>query len=1038
MPLKLIITLDGFERKFDVFTGSDGTFSYTFTPMAGESGIYQVCALHPDLVDRPVQGQFVISRISLTPAAINLSIPKNYVQTVSVTATAGEGTSVHNLRLVYNELDQPSGAYPEGVHVDLGSPVGVLDPNGSASLSFTIWADNTAEETGKVILKVVSDETVTGDWGTLVVNTHFSAANPVLTFSPDHIETGLSLDATVTETIVLENKGFAELTDVVLSIVDDQGNSAPDWVSLLIPSELGSLAIGESREVDVRFAPAASEVSEGTYLFNLKVTSSNHPERNIPLFVSVTQSGIGAMLFKVADIYTGTVDPDSGQVIQGLAGARIKVQNEEVLTIQADLSTDSFGEALFSDLPAGRYKCRVTANNHQEYIGRFWIKPGITGLHKVFLQNNLVTINWEVTETTIKDKYEIVLSATYETDVPAAVVVAEPASISLPDMRAGDVYYGEFTLTNYGLIRADNVEYHLPVDGVNFKYELLKGLPGSIPAKERVTVPYRVTCLQALGQEEVDGSGGGCERYVKCISVPYKFICSNGDTFSGVAKHCVYSDNGECGGSSGPGSGVGGGYYIGPWFGGGGGWVPWFETISGVICWPETPRKEEPDDKDTDKDKEECTQSSVNTLYREYKRNNTDIYVKVPGGTIDIHRSFYENRWHWNYLDGNLTIVQMPATGGSGGTATLIDYIEKNSVIYKRSSSVVDNAIYVNGAYKIIATESGYTWKAPGGDWKNYDQNGRLLSHGTRNGTVAKLIYETGESVRLVGISDKNDRQVFWLEYDANGNLAAVEDLVQRRVEYSYINNLLTSILDVRGYTTQHEYDAEGRITKTIDANQHYSTVEYDQYGNVAKVLDENGVGHSFTFSYDEARKELYAMTQFPGGRIKEVWFDKDGNTRRVDINGRTIKTIAVDGRNQIITDENGHVTRKEYDEWDNLTRIVYPDGSQGSYAYEHTFQQMIRTVDENGVETQLENDEKGNLIRKTEAVGTDVERETEYAYDDDGNLTSERRLADENTAEADTLMTYDENGNVDTITDPEGNVTVFTYDVMGNISDSN
>ena len=1035
VPLKLIITLDGFERRVDLFSGSDGTFSYTFEPMAGESGSYQVMALHPDLNDRPEQGQFVVSRIHLDPSLINLSIPQNCEQTITINAAAGEGTEVTNLRLVYEELDQPSGTFPQGVHVTLGQPVDVLGFNGTASLDFTLWADNSAEDSGKIILKVVSDETGTGSWGTIVINTQFSEASPILFYTPDHIETGTALDEEVTESILLENKGFAELTDVVLSIVDDQGNPAPDWASLLISPDLGNLAIGESSDVGIRFAPTASDVTEGTYLFKLKVTSSNHTEVNIPLFIAVTQSGIGSMLFKVADIYTATIDPDSGELIQGLAGARIKVQNEEVLTVEEELTTDSFGEALFTGLPAGRYKCRISANDHQEYIGRFWIKPGITGLHEVFLQNTLVSVNWEVTETTIEDKYEIVLSATYETDVPAAVVVAEPASINLPDMKAGDVYYGEFTLTNYGLIRADDVAYNLPQDGVYFEYELLKGLPDSIEAKERVTVPYKVTCLQALNQDE-DGSGGGCERYVRCVSVPYKFVCSNGDSFSGTATYCLYSDNGQCGGSSTGGTGIsGGGTYIGPWLGGGsGGWVPWFETISGVICWPETPRKEAPEDKDTDKDKEECTQSSVNTLYREYKRNKTDIYVKVPGGTIDIHRYYYTNRWHWNYLDDNLNIVQLAAVGDSGGTAALIDYIEKNGVIYERSSSVVDNAIYVNGAYKIIVTESGYTWKAPGGDWKNFDKNGRMLSHGTKNGTVAKLIYGTGENGRLIGIADKNDRQVFWLEYDAYGNLAAVEDLVQRRVEYGYVNNLLTSIVDVRDYTTQHEYDAEGRIIKTIDANQHFSTVEYDQYGNVAKVLDENGVGHSFTFSYDEARKQLYAMTQFPGGRIKEVWFDKDGNTRRVDINGRTIKTIDLDGRNLIITDENGYVTRKEYDEWGNLTRIVYPDGSEVRNEYEHTFQQEIRSANENDVETLFDYDQNGNLIRKTEAAGTTDERVTEYTYDAYGNQTGEKRLGDANTAEVEILMTYDDYGNLETLTNPEGHVTQFASDVMGNV----
>ena len=43
-------------------------------------------------------------------------------------------------------------------------------------------------------------------------------------------------------------------------------------------------------------------------------------------------------------------------------------------------------------------------------------------------------MEWSVRETTIQDRYEIVLDATYQTDVPAPVVVMDPASLSIPDM----------------------------------------------------------------------------------------------------------------------------------------------------------------------------------------------------------------------------------------------------------------------------------------------------------------------------------------------------------------------------------------------------------------------------------------------------------------------------------------------------------------------------------------------------------------------------------------------------------------------------
>jgi large repetitive protein len=99
----------------------------------------------------------------------------------------------------------------------------------------------------------------------------------------------------------------------------------------------------------------------------------------------------------VSDIYTGTVNA-KGQIVQGLQGAALTLQNEAVPTIQRTQTTDGLGEVFVRDLPAGRYKYRITAGNHQEQTGRLWIKPGITASESMFLQYNLVTVEWQVVE----------------------------------------------------------------------------------------------------------------------------------------------------------------------------------------------------------------------------------------------------------------------------------------------------------------------------------------------------------------------------------------------------------------------------------------------------------------------------------------------------------------------------------------------------------------------------------------------------------------------------------------------------------------
>src|SRR5690554_8041105 len=112
--------------------------------------------------------------------------------------------------------------------------------------------------------------------------------------------------------------------------------------------------------------------------------------------------------------------------------------------------------------PAGRYYYRISAFDHSSSSGRVSVKPGTTSSERVLLQNTLVSVEFSVKEITLQDKYDILLEARYETNVPAPVVVMNPLSINLPNMKRGEVFQGEFTLTNHGLIEAQEVRAMLP------------------------------------------------------------------------------------------------------------------------------------------------------------------------------------------------------------------------------------------------------------------------------------------------------------------------------------------------------------------------------------------------------------------------------------------------------------------------------------------------------------------------------------------------------------------------------------------------
>ncbi|EKD32673.1 MAG: fibronectin type III protein, partial [uncultured bacterium] len=158
--------------------------------------------------------------------------------------------------------------------------------------------------------------------------------------------------------------------------------------------------------MNIAFNPG-NEVTEGYHNFYLRIKSANYPTTDIGIYAAVTQSGQGGILFKCQDIYTGTLN-ENNQVIQGLTGASIELQHETIGNIKFTGTTDSVGEKEFQNVPAGVYKVKISANEHQGWIGRVFIKPGITAIQEAFLDYNLVTVEWSVNPITIEDKYEII------------------------------------------------------------------------------------------------------------------------------------------------------------------------------------------------------------------------------------------------------------------------------------------------------------------------------------------------------------------------------------------------------------------------------------------------------------------------------------------------------------------------------------------------------------------------------------------------------------------------------------------------------
>ena len=1054
VPMVLKIANSGFVRAETLLTDANGVFSTVFQPLAGEAGgVYSVWAVHPDLNDSVVQQTFVIRRLLVSPSSFTVRAPYSVVQPVPLTVSTGPGTTVTNLHLEYRAQDQPDGAFPQGIAVGLDSPVPLLPPSQSATFNLTFAATAQAPRSGSLVLLVTSDAADAQGWQKINVAYEFSEGQPSLRWSPSFVDTGVAPSNSVTETVSFQNVGLASATGLRFTLLNTDGTPAPAWASLTTPPNLPELAVGDRFDAGLAFQPPAG-TPEGDYQFVLGMRAQNYPSIDLGVHVAVVTSGRGDVLFKIVDMFTRS---DGTNFLDGVAGARIRLENELVSSFYTNLVTDANGETNCVGLPVGQYKFQVTADNHNSYNGRFWIRAGTTVNQQVALTYSLVTVEWEVVPITIQDRYEITLNATFQTDVPAPVVTIEPGVVNLPQLFAGDVYYGEYSLYNHGLIRADHLQFQLPASDDYFDYQVLAGVPDHLDAKQRVRIPYRLTCKRSMPgpnqqlasgvaaiavkakagakSSPKDGSSGDCFSYQTCVLVGYDWVCINGLWFKAALYSCYYysytrgcPSSGGGGGGGGPAFGGGGGAGGGTTYSPGGG-----TPLPGPQCYPDKPCSQEGVCDLRCQDQREKVSSWVGLLSREYQDEIEDLRTKVPGGDIAVLRQFYTNQWNWADLGRRLGLQQINA----GASA-----IQRNLVSYGAVNT--EHTVFDYRGNRIVQELNGYRWRDKDGAWEFYDLNGVLQSSGRRNLALANYIYDG--SGRLVGVNDRNGRRIFTYEYSAD-QLVAVADLSGRRVEYAWTNARLTKVHDVMGQDATYEYNGTGRITRKTDVNGRTVNVTYDNGGYVYSVLDDRGNGKYFQYNYDKNTRQYYAQVRTSGSQVKEVTFDQNGDVANRANNGIQAVQVLRDGRTEITTNPNQTTTRREYDEFGNLLKETRPDGGVTQYEYELQYHQPVTITDPRGMVTVLSYDANGNLTNKIEALGTPIARtnswvysadnlllrrigargnKMDYEYDTAGNLTRE---FDPDNPAYQTLYAYDLRGNRVGVTNAVGYATLYGYD---------
>jgi RHS repeat-associated protein len=345
----------------------------------------------------------------------------------------------------------------------------------------------------------------------------------------------------------------------------------------------------------------------------------------------------------------------------------------------------------------------------------------------------------------------------------------------------------------------------------------------------------------------------------------------------------------------------------------------------------------------------------------------------------------------------------------------------------------------------------GYRWIDRGGDWIDYNTQGQVVAYVRRNNIPTWLVRDDNGAVR--GVVDANGRVLYTLHYTGElitevrdypvSGLAG--DLPARSVKYSYdAGNRLSEVTDVRGNITRYGYDSAGRVVRITDPEARVETLAY-RNGVVSQHTAADGGVTDYAFSYDEVNKQYNSKITGPltqaGRRVEQQTHNRVGKLVTQVVNGRTEVEVKYDSgaRIEMATNARGFATKTTTNEFEQIVAVAQPDGASITRSFSALHLRMTERVDELGFKTQYEYDARGNLLKVTEAAGTAQQRVTEYTRNNLGQLIAlvRKGRTEANgsvTPDATWQASYDAQGEISQIIDPEGNTRSYRYDRGGNL----
>jgi len=302
-----------------------------------------------------------------------------------------------------------------------------------------------------------------------------------------------------------------------------------------------------------------------------------------------------------------------------------------------------------------------------------------------------------------------------------------------------------------------------------------------------------------------------------------------------------------------------------------------------------------------------------------------------------------------------------------------------------------------------------------------YDAVGNLLTVTDAKNQTTRFVYDVMN--RLVSRTDPLEN-VELFDYDRNGNLIEYTD---RRgqissFEYDALNRLIKSTYQ-DGSTVARRYDAYGRLVEVDDSISGLTIMAYDAVGRLLRMSNSLG-----TIDYARDFAGQVRSSQIQGQSAVDYAYDPNGNLLSTITPQASVDfTYDIANRLASLSRGNGVETAYDYDPLDRLTSMTHRQGAtlfdSQTYAYDKVGNRSSHHTDLGAsYQTQASNRVYGPGNRLLQIDGVT------YTYDKNGNRLTETGPAGMTT------YTWDARNRLTQITAPDGEITSFLYDALGNL----